>query len=132
MRACWLKWVGRDWSISADYIWLNYSGANSGVCCVSGGGVHGGAGAFRVGCAGVGGCRGAVLYGICCCACVGGVLGLAGVVGCVGGLRLLLGCCLRLDGLRNGYHRHRRADHGRARDRAEQVVKGSFHSGASR
>ena len=30
MRACWLKWVGRDWSISADYIWLNYSGANSG------------------------------------------------------------------------------------------------------
>lgn len=29
MRACWLKWVGRDWSISADYIWLNYSGANS-------------------------------------------------------------------------------------------------------
>lgn len=103
-----------------------------GVCCVSGGGVHGGAGAFRVGCAGVGGCRGAVLYGICCCACVGGVLGLAGVVGCVGGLRLLLGCCLRLDGLRNGCHRHRRADHGRARDRAEQVVKGSFHSGASR
>jgi hypothetical protein len=30
MRACWLKWVGRDWSISADYIWLNYSGANMG------------------------------------------------------------------------------------------------------
>lgn len=30
MRACWLKWVGRDWSISADYIWLNYSGANNG------------------------------------------------------------------------------------------------------
>ena len=29
MRACWLKWVGRDWSISADCIWLNYSGANS-------------------------------------------------------------------------------------------------------
>ena len=29
MRACWLKWVGRDWSISADYIWLNYSGANN-------------------------------------------------------------------------------------------------------
>ena len=29
MRACWLKWVGWDWSISADYIWLNYSGANS-------------------------------------------------------------------------------------------------------
>ena len=33
MRACWLKWVGRDWSISADYIWLNYSGANSAVMC---------------------------------------------------------------------------------------------------
>ena len=31
MRACWLKWVGRDWSISADYIWLNYSGANTPV-----------------------------------------------------------------------------------------------------
>ena len=30
MRACWLKWVGRDWSISADYIWLNYSDANKG------------------------------------------------------------------------------------------------------
>ena len=29
MRACWLKWVGRDWSFSADYIWLNYSDANS-------------------------------------------------------------------------------------------------------
>ena len=31
MRACWLKWVGRDWSISADYIWLNYSDANTGI-----------------------------------------------------------------------------------------------------
>ena len=30
MQACWLKWVGRDWSISADYIWLNYSDANTG------------------------------------------------------------------------------------------------------
>lgn len=28
MRTCWQKWVGRDWSISADYIWLNYSEAN--------------------------------------------------------------------------------------------------------
>ena len=28
MRACWLKWVGRDWSISADYIWLKKSDAN--------------------------------------------------------------------------------------------------------
>ncbi len=32
MRACWLKWVGRDWSISADYIWLNYSDAN--IACI--------------------------------------------------------------------------------------------------
>ena len=31
MQACGLKWVGRDWSISADYIWLNYSGANISV-----------------------------------------------------------------------------------------------------
>ena len=30
MRACWLKWVGRDWSISADYIWLKKSDANRG------------------------------------------------------------------------------------------------------
>ena len=30
MRACWLKWVGRDWSISADYIWLKKSDANTG------------------------------------------------------------------------------------------------------
>ena len=36
MRACWLKWVGRDWSISADYIWLNYSDANSRRCVTSG------------------------------------------------------------------------------------------------
>lgn len=28
MRACWPKWVGRDWSISADYIWLNFSDTN--------------------------------------------------------------------------------------------------------
>ena len=52
-----------------------------GVCCVSGGGAggvggagRGGIGTFRVGCAGVGGCRGAVLYGICCRVCVGGVV----------------------------------------------------------
>ena len=29
MRACWLKWVGWDWSISADYIWLIFSDANT-------------------------------------------------------------------------------------------------------
>lgn len=92
----------------------------------------GGVSAFRVGCAGAGGCCGAVLYGICCRICVGAVFSLAYVAVRVGGLRLLLGCCPRLDGFRNGCHGHRRADHGRARDRAEQVVKGSFHSGASR
>ena len=103
------------------------------VGCGGGAGRGGGAvGAFRVGCAGAGGCCGTVLYGICCRVCVGGVFGLVGVVGCGVGLSLLLGCCLRLDGFRYGCHGHRRADHGRARDRAEQVVKGSFHSGASR
>ena len=104
-----------------------------GVCCVSGGGAGiGGVGAFRVRCVGAGGCRGAVLYGICGRVCVGGVFGLARVAVRGVGLRLLLGRCLRLDRLRNGCHGHRRTDHGRASDRAEQVVKGSFHSGASR
>ena len=52
---------------------------------------------------------------------------------CVGyGFHLLTDGFLGLDRLRCGCHGHRRADHGRARDRAEQVVKGSFHSGASR
>ena len=103
-----------------------------GVAGGGGGGGRGGAGASRVGCAGVVGCRGAALYGICCRVCVGGVLGLAcGAVRGVG-LHLLLGRCLGLHRVRYGRHGHRRADHGRARDRAEQVVKGSFHSGASR
>lgn len=88
--------------------------------------------AFRVDGAGAGGCCSAVLYGICCRICVGAVFGLACVAVRGVGLRLLLGCCLRLDGFRDGCHGHRRADHGRARDRAEQVVKGSFHSGTSR
>ena len=115
-----------------------------GGCCVGcggagGGGVGlggvagvGGACAFRVGCAGAGGCRGAVLYGSRCRVCVGAVFSHVCVAARSVGLRLLLGCCLRLDGFRDGCHGHRRADHGRARDRAEQVVKGSFHSGASR
>ena len=100
-----------------------------------GGGAGGGGdavGAFRVDCAGAGGCCGAVLYGICCRVCVGAVFGLACVAARGVGLRLLLGCCRRLHGSCDGRHGHRRADHGRARDRAEQVVKGSFHSGASR
>lgn len=88
--------------------------------------------AFRVDCAGAGACCGAVLYGICCCICVAAVFGLACVAARGVGLRLLLGCCLRLHGFCDGRRGDCRADHGRARDRAEQVVKGSFHSGASR
>lgn len=104
-------------------------GGDRGVCGVGGGGA---VSAFRVDCAGTGGCCGAVLYGICCRICVRAVFRLACVAARGVGLRLLLGFCRRLDGFRNGRHGHRRADHGRARDRAEQVVKGSFHSGASR
>lgn len=106
---------------------LGSEGWGGGACC--GGGA---VGAFRVGCAGAGGCCGAFLYGICCRIRVGAVFSLACVAVRSVGPRLLLGGFLRLNRLRNGCHRHRRADHGRARDRAEQVVKGSFHSGASR
>lgn len=100
-----------------------------GVCGVVGGGA---VSAFRVDCAGADRCCGAVLCGICCRICVGVVFSLACVAVRGVGLRLLLGGLLRLNRFRDGCHRHRRADHGRARDRAEQVVKGSFHSGASR
>ena len=105
-----------------------------GAGCGGGAGRGGGGAvsAFRVDCAGVGGCCGAVLCGICCRICVGAVFSLACVAVRGVGLLLLLGGFLRLNRLRNGCHRHRRADHGHARDRAEQVVKGSFHSGASR
>lgn len=105
-----------------------------GAGCGGGAGRGGGGAvsAFRVDCAGVGGCCGAVLCGICCRIRVGAVFGLACAAARGVGLRLLLGGFLRLNRLRNGCHRHRRADHRRARDRAEQVVKGSFHSGASR
>lgn len=92
----------------------------------------GAVGAFRVDGVGAGGCCGAVLYGICFHICVGAVFSLACVAARGVGLRLLLGCLLRLHGFRGGCHGHRRADHGRACDRADQVVKGSFHSGASR
>lgn len=47
-----------------------------GVCGVGGGDA---VSAFRVGCAGVGGCCVAVLYGICCRDCVGAAFGLARV-----------------------------------------------------
>ena len=110
---------------------LGSEGWGGGAGCGGGAGI-GGDGAFRVGCAGAGGCCGAVLYGICCRICVGAIFGLACVAARSVGLRLLLSCCLWLDGFRDGCHGHRRADHGRARDRAEQAVKGSFHSGASR
>lgn len=105
--------------------------------CSWGGGCDGGAGrgggAFRVGYAGVGGCCGAVLYGICCRICiVGAAFGFTCVAARGVGLRLLPSCCPRLHGFCDGLHGQRRADHGRACDRAEQVVKGSFHSGASR
>lgn len=76
---------------------LGAEGWGGGVCC-SGGGVS----AFRVGCAGAGGCCGAVLYGICCRICAGVVFGLACVAVHGVGLRLLLGCRLRLDGFRDG------------------------------
>lgn len=112
---------------------LGAEGWGWGGGCGGGAGYGGGAvSSFRVDVAGAGGCYGTVLYGICCRICVGAVSGLACVAARGVGLRLLLGCCWRLDGFRNGRHGHRRADHGRARDRAEQVVKGSFHSGASR
>lgn len=112
---------------------MGSEGWGGGGGCSGGAGGGGGAvGAFRVDCAGAGGCCGAVLYGICCRICVGAVSGLACVVARGVGLRLLLCGCLRLDGFRDGCCGHRSADHGRARDRAEQVVKGSFHSGASR
>lgn len=95
--------------------WGGGAGCGSGVVSV-----------FRVGCAGAGGCCGAVLYGICCRVCVGAVFGLACVAARGAGLRLLLCGCLRLHGSCDGRHGHRRADHGRARERAEQVVKGSL------
>ena len=113
---------------------MGSEGWGGGAGCGGGAG-HGGVcgvGVRGVGLAGAGGCCGAVLYGICCRICVGAVFGLACAAARGVGLRLLLGGFLRLRGFCYGCHRHRRADHGRARDRAEQVVKGSFHSGASR
>ena len=64
--------------------------------------------------------------------CIGAAFDFAGIAGYVGGLRLLLGCCPRLHGFCGSCHGQRRAVHGRASDRSEQVVKGSFHSGAFR
>ena len=75
---------------------------------------------------GAGGCCSAVLYGICCRICVGAVFSFGCVAARGVGLRLLPGCCPRLHGFCDGCHGQRRAGHGRARDRAEQVVKGRF------
>ena len=115
--------LGRAVGLGAE----RWGGGGGRVGCGSGA-----VGAFRVGCAGAGGCCGAVLCGICCRICVGAVFSFGCVAARGVGLRLLLGCWSRLYGFRDGCHGHRRADHGRARDRAKQVVKGSFHSGASR
>lgn len=115
------------WRWQWGWGWLGLGGMGWGAGCGGGAVV-----AFRVDGADAGGCCGAALYGICCRICVGAVFGLACVAVRGVGLRLLLGCCRRPHGFRDGCHGHRRADHGRARDRAEQVVKGSFHSGASR
>lgn len=124
--------LGRGGGLGAKG-WGGGAGCGGGAGRGGGAGCGGGAvGAFRVDGAGAGGRCGAVLYGICCRICVGAVCSF----GCVAvrgvGLRLLLCGCPRLHGFCDGWHRQRRADHGRARDRAEQVVKGSFHSGASR
>lgn len=118
-------WRGGD--CGGRGVGLGSEGGGGGVCFGDGAVV-----AFRVDGAGAGGCCSAVLYGICCRICVSAVFSLACVAVRGVGLRLLLGCWLRLDGFRDGCHGHRRADHGRARDRAEQEIKGSFHSGASR
>ena len=120
--------LGRGGAVGVGGSWRGGGGRGRGGAGCGGGAVS----AFRVGCAGAGGCCSAALYGICCRICVGAVFSLACVAARGVGLRLLLGCCLGLDGFRYGCHGHRRADHGRARDRAEQVVKGSFHSEASR
>ena len=106
---------------------MGAEGWGGGVGCGGGAGRGGGAGcAFRVDCAGAGGCCGAAPYGICCRICVAAVFGLAGVAIRGVGLSPLLGGLLRLHGFCFGCHGQRRAGHGRARDRAEQVVKGRF------
>ena len=68
-------------------VWVLRDGAGVPVAAVGAG--IGGVSAFRVGCAGAGGCCGAVLYGICCRACVGAVFGLA----CVAARCVACACC---------------------------------------
>ena len=124
----------RDGDCLGRGVGLGAEGWGGGACCGGGAGRGGvcGVGVRGVGLAGAGRCCGAVLCGICCRICVGAVFGLACAAARGVGLRLLPDGLLRLDGFRDGCHGQRRADHGRARDRADQVVKGSFHSGASR
>lgn len=125
----------RDGDRRGCAVGLGAEGWGGGGARVGGGAGRGGVcgvGVRGIGLAGAGGCCGAVLYGICCRACVGTVFSLACIAVRGVGLCLRLGCCLRLNRLRDGRHGHRRAGHGRARDRADQVVKVSFHSGASR
>lgn len=125
--------LGRGGGLGSEGWGGRGGGDGGGAGCDGFAGGGGGAGcAFRVGCTDIGGFYGAVLYGICCRVCGGAVFRLACAAVRGAGPGLLHGRCLRLDGFCNGCHGHRRADHGRARDRAEQVVKGSFHSGASR
>ena len=111
--------------------WGGGGGCGGGVGCGRG---ACGVGVCGVGLAGVRGGGGAVVGRCVCCGrvCAGSVLGLARVAGRGVCLHLLVCGRLRLNRFRYGCHGHRRADHGRARDRAEKVVKGSFHSGASR
>lgn len=123
--------LGRAVGLGAEG-WGGGCGGRAGCGGSAGRGGVCGVGVRGVGLAGAGRCCGAVLYGIRCCICVGAGFRLACVAVRGVGLRLLLDGFLRLHGFRDGCHGHRRADHGRARDRAEQVVKGSFHSGASR
>lgn len=130
--------LGCGGGVGVGGLWRGGDGLGCGAGLGSegwGGGAGCGSGvvsAFRADCAGAGGCCGAVLYGTCCRICVGAGFRLVCVGACGVGLRLLLCGCPRLNRFCNGRHGQRRADHGRARDRAEQVVKGSFHSGASR
>lgn len=94
--------LGRAVGLGAE----GWGGGCGGRAGCGGGAVN----AFRFGCAGAGGCCGAVLFGIRCRICVGAVFSLACADARGVGLRLLRGCCLRLDGFRDGCYGHRSAD----------------------
>ena len=87
----------RDVDRLGRVVGLGSEGWGGGAVCGGGAGRGGGAvSAFRVDCAGAGGCCGAVLYGICCRICVGAVFSFGCVAARCVGLRLLPGCCPRL------------------------------------